>query len=356
MYNTKKIIINKVILSFVFSLFGNILYSQTEFFNSKIDLSDEQLGNFYSSISIDSLQVYFMANDYNVYTYDKKTGEKKWSHYAAQKSNAAPNPHQNHVFINTSNSCEQVNSKTGETIQSLEFQSMGSQPFFKDGIMYCTGVASGGSLMAYDLKSNKILWQEYISHGCETQPYYFKNKIVANAEGGYWKELGYNGKLRKEKSAILLFTHDQKEISEDFLENYFVVNFGEYFKDYFKNYDYENKIKVKHGSDFTAAIISGGNKMLFIGNNKKINKVIAISKIITVPETGDNEYKEILKVDDSAIWFVSNNAFCVYDYKNDKTLQIFDLTKWNPYQVILDSDNLWVISKNDGQLYGLKLD
>lgn len=48
--------------------------AQTEFFKSKIIFSESHLLEFYSSFSIDSNQIYFNANDYELYAYSKKTG------------------------------------------------------------------------------------------------------------------------------------------------------------------------------------------------------------------------------------------------------------------------------------------
>src|SRR3970040_1795946 len=119
--------------------------AQAEFFHSKINFSEDQLDNFYSSISIDSAQVYFNANDYYVHAYDKKTGVLNWSYYAANKSNNAPKSHQNFVFVEKhiseyENKCVQLNSITGDTIQTLLIESINTKPIFVENIMYCTGI------------------------------------------------------------------------------------------------------------------------------------------------------------------------------------------------------------------------
>jgi len=74
----------------LFLLFFNFTQAQTEFFNSKINLFENKLEDFYSSFSIDNAQVYFNANDYQVYAYDKKTGDLNSSYYKANKSNNPP--------------------------------------------------------------------------------------------------------------------------------------------------------------------------------------------------------------------------------------------------------------------------
>lgn len=60
--------------------------AQTEFFHSKILFSESQLSDFYSSISVHSSQVYFNANDYKVYAFNKKTGVLNWPCHLVNKT------------------------------------------------------------------------------------------------------------------------------------------------------------------------------------------------------------------------------------------------------------------------------
>ena len=335
--------------------------AQAEFFHSKINFSEDQLDNFYSSISIDSAQVYFNANDYYVHAYDKKTGVLNWSYYAANKSNNAPKSHQNFVFVEKhvseyENKCVQLNSITGDTIQTLLIKSINTKPIFVENIMYCTGIddSIGGAVIAYDLKKNSVIWEKFIAHGVDKQPYFLKNKIIANAEDDNWFELDYNGKFLdttcKHKTNLFVedikcvqnfvhLTHDDRGISKYFLEEYFG--------------DYEN---IKRSSHNNYTFLLGYSKLMILGNKLKIQKEIDIDQIITLPETGNNDMREILKVDDSTVWFFYKNLIVVYDYKKGKTIKTVDLTLWRPHQVILENNKLWLISRNDGELVGLELE
>jgi len=335
--------------------------AQTEFFHSKINFSENQLDNFYSSFSIDSTQVYFNANDYYVHAYDKKTGILNWSYYAANKSNNAPKSYQNFVFVEKhiseyENKCVQLNAKTGDTIQTLIIESINTKPIFMEDVMYCTGIDAGigGAVMAYDLKKNNVIWEKFIAHGVDRQPYYLKDKIIANAEDDNWFELDYNGKLLDttyEYKANLFvenikcvqnfvhLTHDNEGISQYFLQEYFG--------------DYEN-LKVSSHNNHT--FLLGSSKLMILGDKLEIYKEINVDLIITLPKTGNNDLREILKIDGSTVWFFYKNVIIVYDYKKDKTIKTFDITQWRAYEVILENNNLWLISRKDGQLVGLELE
>lgn len=341
--------------------YSTITTAQTEFFHSKINFSESQLDNFYSSISMDSTQVYFNANDYKVYAYDKKTGVLNWSYYAANKSNNAPKSHQNFVFVEKhvsehENKCVQLNSKTGDTIQTLLIESINTKPVFVENIMYCSGIdpGIGGAVIAYDLKKNSVIWEKFIAHGVDKQPYFMKNKIVANAEDDNWFELDYNGKLLDTtcKNETNLFvedikcvqnfvhlTHDDRGIAQYFLQEYFD--------------DYEN-IKVNSHNNYT--FLLGYTKLMILGDKLKIYREIDVDQIITLPETGNNDLREILKIDDNTVWFFYKNLVVVYDYKKGKTIKTVDLTQWRAHEVILENNKLWLISRKDGQLVGLKLE
>jgi hypothetical protein len=329
---------------------------QSEFLNSKIQFSEMQLSNFYSSFSIDSSQVYFNANDYYVYAYDKKSGVLNWSYYTGSKSNKAPKSNQNSVFVGKhiseyENKCMQLNAKTGDTIQTLKIEALNTQPFFRDDLMLCTAIKPeiGGAVLAYDLKKNAVVWQKFIAHGVSTQPYYLKDKIIANAEGDNWFELDYNGKLLdttcKNKTDIFVadikcirnfkyLTHNQKELS------------GSYF-------DEDAVVKIAYAKDKT--ILLAENKMLIINNKNKIDKEIKLEEVLTLDDEQVSNYFEILKVEENTVWFFTHNILTIYDFKSGKVLKTYDLVKWNPHQVILDNDTLWLISSVDGELVGLKI-
>ena len=351
---------NKILI-FVVSIFSLSTWSQTEFFRSKINFSENQLVEFYSSISIDSSQIYFIANDYNLYAHNKKTGVIQWKQYLANKTNTTPKVFQNTILVSkhfdeNTNRTIQLSDSTGDTIQTLNIDALETKPYFKGEIMYCAAISPkiGGAILAYDLKKNAIVWQKFIAHGCSIQPYFFENKIVANAESNNWFEIDYNGKLIdttcSKKTDLFVedikcirfyrfLTHDQKEIPELFFQ---------------KNMEDSYEVTVKYDSNKT--FVLGNKKLLILGNNKKIRNTIEISKLIPSLETGLSEYREILKIEGDTIWFFYENILVEYNYTKNKTIKTIDLSKWNPHQVILDNDTLWLISRVDGQLYGLKID
>jgi hypothetical protein len=349
------------LLTFILFVFSVTTWSQTEFFNSKITFSESQLNKFYSSFSIDSSQVYFNANDYYVHAYDKKTGALNWSYYLASKTNNAPIPYQNNLIVSKYSSedgdkCVQLNAKTGDTIQTLIIQSINTKPIFKENVMYCTAIDGGygGAVIAYDLKKNNIIWGKFIAHGVDKQPYYLKDKIIANVEEDNWFELDYNGKMVdttcEYKTNLFVEdikcvqnyihrTHDNKGISQAFLLEYFG--------------DYEN-LKVDSTNNYT--FLLGDSKLMIVKDNLEIGKEINVDEIVTLPEKAINGNRQILKIDDNTIWFFYKNLVVVYDYINYKTLKTIDVSPWRPHQVVLEDTQLWLISKNDAQLVGLKLD
>jgi hypothetical protein len=347
----------KKLISFlrVLFIFCNLqANSQTVIFKSEIFLTEEQLNNFITSFTFDCNQIYFNANDYNLYAFDIKTGTLKWQQHVANKSNFAPIIFQNTLIVSKhfseyKDKSVQFDAATGDTIQTLKIEKIYSKAIFKDSIMYCTAIKSGGKILAYDLKNNQVIWSYFIGHGVSIAPYYFKDKIIANAEGDNWLELDYNGNLLATKcdSKTYLDTvevctrqfrwlnYNQKELHNKELEQY-------------------ETIKIKLTTDRTIAMTE--DKIFFYGINNKVLDLLDLSTIV-LPEVAimDNDYFELLKVKNNCIWFFYQNILAVYDYKNKKVIKTVDLTKWNPHQIMLDDNNLWLISKNDGQLYGLQL-
>jgi len=361
MEKSKRILLLALKLVFICLLYSPATMAQTVFFNSKINFSESQLDKFYSSFSIDSSQVYFNANDYYVHAYDKQTGVLKWSYYLANKTNTAPIAHQNNLIVSKYSSedgdkCLQLNSKTGDTIQTLTLQSINTKPIFKENVMYCTGIDNGigGAVIAYDLKKNNIIWGKFIAHGVDRQPYFLKDKIIANAEEDNWFELDYNGKMVdttcEYKTNLFIEdikcvqnyihrTHDNKGITQTYLQEYFE--------------DYEN-LKVSSNTNYT--FLLSDSKLMILKDNLEIEKEINVDEIVTLPEKAINGYREILKIDDTTIWFFYKNLIVVYDYINYKLINTIDVSSWRPHQVVLEDTQLWLISKNDGQLIGLKFD
>ncbi len=338
-------------------------FAQKVIAKSDIILFETSLDNFYSSLSIDSTQVYFIGNDYYIHAIDKKTGQTNWSYYLANKSNTSPKIFKNSVLVGRhisdyQNCYVQLNSKTGDTIQNLLISKIETEPIFKDDIMFCSAIdeAVGGVIMAYDLKKNSIVWEQFIAHGVSTQPYFLKDKIVANAEEDNWFEIGYDGILKDttctSKAAIFVekisciknyevLTTDEKQLDRNFITS----NLGDY--------DY---LIQKTGPKIT--VLMSDENIIIIGTNKKILQKITLSEIVSIPKYGTNGYKDIIKIEGDFIWFFFNNQLFCYNYKNNKMSKIFDLSQWKAHQLQLEFDNsiAWIISKKDGQLYGIQLD
>ncbi len=341
----------------IFSLFIISLncWSQTELFKSNFQFSKSDLENFYSSMITDSTQIYFKANNYSVYALDKKTGKINWTYYSGNKSNNTPKSFKNIVLAQISeNKIVQLNTKTGDTVQTLKISDLTTQPYFKGDIIYCATVSPeiGGAILAYDLKKNTIVWQKYIGHGVSEQPYFFQDKIVANFENNFWFEVDYNGNaLDKDENCY------SKNSEPPFEEHFCNIHYNllnEYHKDVFvKNVKIE-ETKYHYAKNVT--IILKENIIKVVNEKNKVKKEIDIDEIITLLETDVNNYATILKVEENTIWFLYENILAIYDFDKKNVLKTYDLNNWNPHQVILEENYLWLISKNDGELVGLELE
>lgn len=100
-----------------------------------------------------------------------------------------------------------------------------------------------------------------------------------------------------------------------------------------------------------------GEKFLFLNSGKKIKLQLDLEKEFPEIVTDQNEYKEILKMDGSIIWFIYENHLIMYDINLKKTVKKVNLTEWQPHQSTLDQNNtvLWLVSLLDGQLYGIEI-
>ncbi|UOK43638.1 MULTISPECIES: PQQ-binding-like beta-propeller repeat protein [Flavobacterium] len=345
---------NKITLFTLFFLSLN-LNAQTEFFTSEIYLSENSKQTFYSAISVSDNYAYFVANDYNLYAFDKKNGSLIWKKYLASKTNMPPIIHQNTVianrYLDNSEASIMLDALTGDELKTLSIGPIKTDPFFKDNIMYCTALQDGGNIMAYDLTNNQIVWKKFIAHGVEVQPYFFQDKIVANAEGDNWFEMDYEGKsldtrcknkmTLNDDSEICVrnfkrLTHNQKEISEKILQ---------------QDYDFD----IRYEKDKT--ILLNQNQLTIINNKNKVFRQVVLDEVLEFPETAtiENDYKSICQITDNKIWVFYQNLLALYDIESNAVLRTIDLTKWNPHRIAMDGDNLWIISRNDAQLHGIRI-
>lgn len=348
-------LIMRIKATLCFFLFSVIALAQTEFFKSKLLLSEEHLADFYSSISVDSSQVYFNANDKYIYAHDKKTGILNWSYYTGTKLDNAPKSHRNNVFFGTGvRTWEQLNAKTGELVRIIRVDGVTTQPFIKDTIMYCAAISPliGGAIVAYDLKHSARVWQKHIGNGVALQPYFFKDKIVANFDEKYWFELDYNGNVL-DKDTLCYSKSYEPPLEENYCNiHYDLLN--QLNKDVAVKNVSIGDTKYYYSNQMT--VVLENDKIKIIDNKNKTAKEIYIDKILKLAEPKINDYREILKVEGNAIWFFYGNIMVVYDFKINKTIKTYNLSSWKPHQVLLDgATNLWLISKNSGELVGLRL-
>ena len=74
-----------------------------------------------------------------------------------------------------------------------------------------------------------------------------------------------------------------------------------------------------------------------------------------VDDLADNYNTKLLKADDEHIWLLYSNHLLQYNHKIKKLVRLTDITAWEANSVLLDEDNIWLISGKDGLLYGLSL-
>ena len=334
---------------------SNISFSQTAFFSTKIEFTKTHLQEFNSAFTVSGNNVIFNANNFTTYCYNKQTGKQVWLYITSRKSNKPPYVYKGNII--TAIYQDEVYKAVilplipGKSVQTLSIGSVLTDPFFKGDIMYTTALQDGGKLLAYDLKTNKIIWEQFVAHGVEKQPYFLKNKIVANAEGDNWFEMNYAGKFLqtgcKTKAQLFvenikcvrnfkILTHDDKELTESFLEKYFGM---------------DAEVKERHSD--TKTFLTDGNMLLILGNGKKILKQIDFNQIDSLAIA--NDYYKIVEIDNQKFWFLNKAVLTHYDYVADKLIKQYDLSKWEPHQVIIDGRKIWLISAKDGQLYGLNL-
>ncbi len=122
-----------------------------------------------------------------------------------------------------------------------------------------------------------------------------------------------------------------------------------------KNFIYENDIIAHTDQDKT--ILYGWRKILVLNSGKKIKLQLDLEKEFPEIVTDQNEYKEILKVNGSVIWFIYENHLICYDLSLKKQVKLYNISSNNIHQAVLDlkNDQLWLISKNDGELYCISL-
>lgn len=332
-------------------------YSQKEIFRSQQSFTKEQMNNFYSSITIYDSLVIFNANDYQLYAYNKNNGSLKWSVETNYKSTIP-------VFVQDSivyagiykdkiERAAQFNLSDGKLIKALPFGPLVTKPFIKSGMLYSTAIYDFGCIVAYDLQKDTVTWSRFIAHGYSTQPYYFENKIMANAEGSNWVALGYDGVLLDTTCAVkaaifvenipciknfIALSHDGLEIKGKLAED--ILG-----KDIF------GRPPILTAEKYT--YIYYDDKLTVLSGKFKIKQQVEVSSL--ADSLFENSETKLLKADNENIWILYGDHLLQYNHKTKKLVRLTNLTAWQPHQVLLDEEDIWLISGKDGLLYGLTL-
>lgn len=92
---------------------------------------------------------------------------------------------------------------------------------------------------------------------------------------------------------------------------------------------------------------------MILGNNKNVMLNADFSSVWYNDFEERGIMKKILQVDAKKVWLINQDLLMHYDFKKEKILRIVNLDIWRPHQLILDNRTIWLISKNDGQIYAL---
>ncbi len=332
-------------------------YSQKEFFRSQQVFTKENMNNFYSSVTIFDSLVIFNANDYYLYAYNKNNGSLKWSTETSYKSNVPVFVQDNMVYAGIYKDkierAAQFNLADGKLIKSLPFGPLATKPFIKNGMLYGTAIYNFGCIVAYDMKEDTLAWSRFIAHGYSTQPYYFENNIMANAEGNNWVALGYNGALLDTACAVkaAIFVEDIpcvnifKALSHDGLEIKGKLAEGIFGEESFGTPPILTTDKL--------SFILYDDKLTILSGKLKIKQAVEISSL--APELGENYDTRLIKADNETVWMLYSGHLLQYNHKTKKLVRLTSLAAWEPKQVLVDEENVWLISGKDGLLYGLSL-
>lgn len=342
------------LLKYCLLLVVSNVFSQTEIYRSDFMFDVFKSDKIIGSMIVSNNSILLDAPDDTLYSIDKKEGKINWKITSSKKFKTVPYLFDTTFFYGNNEEglsrVSQFDLNTGKKIKNLPFLSLKAKPNFFNNIMYCTALEDGGKLMAYDLEEDKIIWQKNIGFGTEIQPVYLKDKIIANAEDDNWFEIDYNGNFLNTKSKKQIYldttqffikeykflTHDGKEITYDFLN---------------KNRLSNSEYKIKTTPDNT--FILSEKQLLILGNNKKKIVKLDLGTLVSIDSFYSGAYVEILEVSPENIWFYCQNHLVNYDFRNKNMLRKVDLTKWDAQQIALENRTIWLISNNNGQLYGL---
>ncbi len=346
----------KNLFAFTILLFAVICGNgQKEFFRSKQIFTPGQLVDFYSSVTIHGDLLLFNANDYYLYAYNKNDGSLKWSCKTGYKTNIPVSVLDNFVYAGIfSDKIErtgQIDIRNGSLNKMLPFGPMATKPLLKNGILYTTATYNFGCIIAYDLNKDTVSWSRFIAHGLSRQPFYLKNKIMANAEDNNWVELGYDGALLDTNCAVKadIYVHDIpcikvfSALSHDGMEIKGKLA-GEIF-----GTDHNGEPDIITTEDLT--FILSNYKLTILSDKLKKKQQINISSI--AGDLSENDDARLLTDDKENTWLMYGDRLLQYNHNTKKLVWETDLKAWQPKQVLIDGEQIWLVSGNDGLLYGL---
>lgn|GEM_PF-1216220 len=339
--------------TYCFLLIGTNVLAQTEIYKTDFVFNDFQSKEIFGSLLILGNKILFSASNYKIYAINKNQLKTVCEANIGWKSNFALYLYKDTFFSandDKNRTVSQYDLNTCKIIKKFPFEAINSKPDITNNIMYATVLYDGGKSVAYNLNENKIIWQKNIGFGADGQPVYLENKTIANAENNNWFEIDYNGNFLKTNSKSHIYidstkidikkyqflTHDGKKISRDFLK-----------KNKISDSEYQIKLSDKH------TFLLSENRLLIMGNNRKKILNLDLEAEFPTDNFSYDAYSKIVETQPESVWFCYQNYLLHYNFKNKKLLRKVDLTKWNPYQIILENRTIWLISKNDGQLYAL---
>ena len=137
-----------------------------------------------------------------------------------------------------------------------------------------------------------------------------------------------------------LLTHDKRKLNTLQLEKLFDGRSVEDMQSYFtaKN-----------------SFLLNEDELLVLSDKIKTKAKLTIPELSDSLQESEDGIKKILKADDKRVWLMFNNWLVVYNYNDKRPEQQLNLSEWQPHQVVLDGERLWLISKKDGLLYGLTI-
>lgn len=341
-------------LKFLPIIFAASVFPQTQIYRSDFDLDKKENTSFKGSLAMSGNTVIFNADNYSLYGINKEKNTVMWERKIGWRSDAAPYIFENSFFYGNydgnGRKVHQYDISTGETVRKLDFQSISTQPYFKNSVMYTTVMADGGKLMAYDLKTNSVLWQKNISFGAEVQPVYLADRIAVNAEDDLWFEIDYMGNFINSTSEYSVYVDGQKVTSKKF--HFLTHDQTPITKEWLQ----KNKLtgsEFKTGKNLNYTFLLSEKYLTTIGNNVKVKSQINLETAVSPEEYENEALSAVVSSENEKLWFVYQNHLIHFDTKKEKVLRDVFLYHWQPHQLILDGRNIWLISKNNGQLYHL---